>query len=53
MLTTFNDGTMDLTTRRIMLGASGGVISAFIIAMAIYMIVQGSKKIKLLGAAKG
>ena len=52
MLTTFNDGTMDLTTRRILLGASGGAISVFIIAMAIYMIVQGTKKIKLLNAAK-
>lgn len=52
MLTTFNDGTMDMTTRRILLGASGGAISVFIIAMAIYMIVQGTKKIKLLGAAK-
>lgn len=52
MLTTFENGTMDLFARRIMLGASGGVISAFIIAMAIYMIVQGSKKIKLLKTAK-
>jgi len=52
MLTTFNDGTMDMTTRRILLGASGGAISVFIIAMAIYMIVQGTKKIKLLNAAK-
>ena len=52
MLTTFNDGSMDLTTRRIMLGASGGVISIFIIAMAIYMIVRGSKKIKLLSTEK-
>lgn len=52
MLTTFNNGTMDLTTRRIMLGASGGVISVFIIAMAIYMIVHGTKKIKLLSTAK-
>lgn len=52
MLTTFNDGTMDLTTRRIMLGASGGVISVFIITMAIYMIVHGTKKIKLLSAAE-
>lgn len=50
MLTTFGDGTMDLTARRMMLGASGGVISAFIIAMAIYMIVQANKKIKLLKA---
>ena len=48
MLTTFGDGTMDLTARRILLGTSGGVISVFIIAMAIYMIVQANKKIKLL-----
>lgn len=52
MLTTFGDETMNLTTRRIMLGVSGGVISVFIIVMAIYMIVQGSKKIKLLNTAK-
>lgn len=48
MLTTFGDGTMGLTERRILLGASGGAISVLIIAMAIYMIVQGTKKIKLL-----
>ena len=48
MLTTFGDGTMSLTGRRILLGISGGVISVFIIAMAIYMIVQANKKIKLL-----
>ena len=52
MLTTFGEGTMSLTGRRILLGISGGVISAFIIAMAIYMIIQGTKKIKLLDAAK-
>lgn len=52
MLTTFNDGSMDLTARRIMLGASGGVISVFIIAMAIFMIVQGTKKLKLLQTGK-
>ena len=52
MLTTFGNGTMSLTGRRILLGISGGVISAFIIAMAIYMIIQGTKKIKLLDAAK-
>ena len=52
MLTTFGDETMDLSTRRIMLGASGGVISVFIIAMAVYMIVRGSRKIKLLKAVK-
>jgi hypothetical protein len=48
MLTTFGDGTMSLTGRRVLLGLSGGVISVFIIAMAIYMIVQANKKIKLL-----
>ena len=44
MLTTFGDGTMSMTGRRILLGVSGGVISAFSNAMAIYMIVQGTKK---------
>lgn len=48
MLTTFDDGTMDILSRRILLAASGGGISVFIVAMAIYMIVQGSKKMKLL-----
>lgn len=52
MLTTFGDGTMDLTTRRIMLAASGAAISAFVIAMAIYMIAQGTKMIKQLNTAK-
>ncbi len=46
MLTTFNDGTMDLLTRRIFLGATGGVISVFIIGMAIYMIVRATKQLK-------
>lgn len=52
MLTTFNDGTMNLLTRRILLGCTGGVISVFIIAMAVYMIAQGTKKLKLLGTVK-
>ena len=52
MLTTFGDGTISLTERRILLGVSGGVISAGIIAMAIYMIVQGTKKIRLHKTAK-
>ena len=45
MLTTFGDGT-DALTRKIFLGATGGVISVFIIIMAIYMIVQSTKKLK-------
>ena len=48
MLTTFSDGTMSLADRRILLGISGGVISAFIIGMAVYMIMQSSKNIKLI-----
>jgi len=48
MLTAFGDGTMDMMSRKIMLGATGGVISAFIIGMAIFMIVQSNKKLKLL-----
>ncbi len=47
MLTTFG-GTMNLAERRVLIGVSGGVISAFIIAMAVFMIVQGTKKMKLL-----
>jgi len=52
MLTTFGNSTMTLATRRLFLALSGGAISAFIIAMAIYMIVRGTKKIKLLEAEK-
>ena len=48
MLTTFGNGTMSLTGRRVLLGVSGGIISVFIIVMAIYMILQANKKIKLL-----
>ena len=47
MLTTFNGGSMDLTSRRIMLGCTGAAVSIFIIVMAIYMIVQSSKKLSL------
>lgn len=52
MLTTFGDGTTDLLMRRIVLGSSGAAVSAFIIAMAIYMIVQSSKKLKQLEPEK-
>lgn len=46
MLTTFGDETMDFTSRRIMLVATGWVISIFIIVMTVYMIVQSSKRLK-------
>lgn len=48
MLTTFGKENLSLFDRRMMLGASGGVISVFIIVMAIFMIATGTKKIKLL-----
>jgi len=47
MLTTFGG---DGEFRRIMLSVSGGAISVFIIAMAIYMIVQGTKQLRQLTA---
>lgn len=52
MLTTFNDGSVSLVFRKIMLAISGGVVSVFVIALAVYMIVTGTKKIKLFKTAK-
>ena len=46
MLTTFNDGTMDAITRKWMLGSVGVAVSGTVVTMAIYMIVQGTKKLK-------
>ena len=48
MLTAFGDGSMSLTDRRIMLGAVGGGVCAFIIVMAIGMIVQSARQINAL-----
>lgn len=48
MLTTFGAETTDALTRRILLATSGGAISAFLVVMALYMIVTGNKKIKSL-----
>ena len=46
MLTTFNDGTMDALTRKLMLGGVGAAVSGTIVTMAIYMIVQSTRKLK-------
>lgn len=46
MLTTFGDGTMTAADRKFMLFATGGVISALIVATAIYMIAVGTKRLK-------
>jgi len=46
MLTTFNDGTMGIIEQKLMLGAVGFTVSAIVVTMAIYMIVQSTKKLK-------
>ncbi len=46
MLTTFSDGTMSVLTQKLMLGATGGVISAAVVCMAVWMIVESTKKLK-------
>ena len=48
MLTTFSDETMTATSQKWMLGATGAVISAVIVAIAIYMIVVSTQKLKTL-----
>lgn len=48
MLTAFGDGTMDRAAQKLMLALTGAAVVAFVVVMAIYMIVQGSKKLKLL-----
>lgn len=47
MLTTFG-AEMSLSERKLMIGASGSLISAFIVVLAIYMIVHSSAKLKQL-----
>ena len=47
MLTTFSDGTMDALTQKLMLGGVGFAVSGVVVAMAIYMIVQSTKKLKI------
>ncbi len=50
MLTTFSDGTMDTFTQKLMLGGVGFAVSAVVVTMAIYMIEQSTKKLRLLKA---
>ncbi|MBR2496390.1 MAG: hypothetical protein IKB66_03990 [Clostridia bacterium] len=51
MLTTFGKN-MSILTRQIFLASLGGAISIFVILMAIYMIIKGTKEIKLQNNAK-
>ena len=48
MLTTFSDGTMDTLSQKLMLGGVGLAVSVVVVAMAIGMIVRGTKKLKVL-----
>lgn len=48
MLTTFSDGTVGLLGQSVMIGVVGFAVSMAFSAMAIYMIVRGSKQIKSL-----
>ena len=52
MLTTFRSETMTPEKARLFLGLSGGAVSIFIIAMAIYMIVQANRKLKSMEEAQ-
>ena len=46
MLTTFGNGTMSLSERKMMLGCIGAAVSLVVVAMAIGMISKSSKKLK-------
>ena len=48
MLTTFSDGTMDAFSQKIMLGSVGFAVLGVVVTMAVYMIVQSTKKLNLL-----
>ena len=48
MLTTFSDGNMGVAGQRFMLGSVGFAVSGVVVTMAIYMIVTGKKKLKIL-----
>lgn len=52
MLTTFGSGATQPALRKIILSACGVAVSVFIIAMAVYMIVNGTKKLKQLTAVE-
>lgn len=46
MLTTFSDGTMNAITQKLMLGGVGFAVSGVVVFMAVYMIAEGTKKMK-------
>lgn len=46
MLTTFQDGSMDASAQKLMLGCVGAAVVAIVTYIAIYMIVHSTKKLK-------
>lgn len=48
LLTTFDDGTMDPFTRRMMLGSVGVAVILVVVGMALGMIARGTHKLKIL-----
>ena len=48
LLTTFNDGSMDALSQKLMLGGVGFAVSVVVVMMAIFMIIQSTKKLKVL-----
>ena len=46
LLTAFDDGSMSVMSQKMMLGSVGVAVSGFVVALAIYMIVSGTKRIK-------
>lgn len=46
MLTTFSDGTMGVIEQKVMLGSIGIAVSGVVVAMALGMIVRGTKQLK-------
>lgn len=53
MLATFSSTDMAVQTQQLFLGLSGLAISAFILVMAIYLIVHGNKQIKIMENQNG
>lgn len=48
MLTTFSDGTMSVIEQKIILGSVGFAVSGTVVTMAIYMLVESTKKLNQL-----
>ena len=52
MLTTFSEGAMSELAHKLLLALTGAAVFCVIVAMALYMIVQASRKMKILKTEK-